>query len=74
MAKRWVFFFGDGRAEGDPERRDVLGGKGASLAAMSRAGLPVPAGFTIAAECCRLFLDSGGRWPEGLKQQVNDHL
>jgi len=74
MAKRWVYFFGNGQAEGDPERKDVLGGKGASLAAMSRAGLPVPPGFTIATECCRLFLDADGQWPEGLKQQVSDHV
>jgi phosphohistidine swiveling domain-containing protein len=73
MAERWVYFFGDGSAEGDPDRRDILGGKGASLAAMTRAGLPVPPGFTISTECCRLFLKDG-TWPEGLAEQVDDAL
>jgi len=71
---RWVYFFGDRSAEGDPGRKDLLGGKGASLAAMSRAGLPVPPGFTISTEVCPLFLEAGGRWPEGLREQVDEHL
>ena len=74
MPTRWVYFFGDGSAEGDPERKDLLGGKGASLAAMCRAGLPVPPGFTISTEACPLFLQAGGRWPEGLREQVAEHL
>jgi pyruvate,water dikinase len=74
MSERMVYFFGDGGAEGDPARKDVLGGKGASLAAMSRAGLPVPPGFTIATGCCLRFLESGGRWPEGLEAQVREYL
>jgi len=73
MAEQWIYFFGDGSAEGDPDRRDILGGKGASLAAMTRAGLPVPPGFTISTECCRLFLQAGA-WPEGLAEQVDDAL
>ena len=71
---RSVFFFGDGQAEGHPDRKDILGGKGASLAAMTRAGLPVPPGFTIAAECCGQFLAAGGTWPDGLQQDVRDAL
>src|SRR5258708_7661048 len=51
MAKN-VFFFGDGRPEGDPKRRDLLGGKGAGLAEMAAMELPVPPGFTISAEVC----------------------
>ncbi len=74
MAGNWVYFFGDGAAEGDPERKDLLGGKGASLAAMSRAGLPVPPGFTISTECCRMFLDAEGRWPDRLEGQVRENL
>ena len=69
----WVYFFGDGVSEGDPQRNDLLGGKGASLAAMTRAGLPVPPGFTIATECCRLFLE-GVAWPAGLEEQVRENL
>ncbi|HUW56573.1 MAG TPA: PEP/pyruvate-binding domain-containing protein [Planctomycetota bacterium] len=70
---KWIFAFGDGGAEGDPERKDVLGGKGASLAAMSRAGLPVPPGFTISVECCRQYHENG-TWPEGLEEEVRDNL
>ena len=72
--KKWVYFFGDGQSEGDPEERDILGGKGAGLAAMSRAGLPVPPGFTISAECCPEIEKSGGKWPEGLEAQVREAL
>ncbi len=58
MAKT-VFFFGDGRAEGDPKRRNLLGGKGAGLAEMTALGLPVPFGFTISTEACHAFARSG---------------
>ena len=74
MPQVWIYYFGDGGADGDPERKDILGGKGASLAAMSRAGLPVPPGFTISTECCKLFLDADGRWPPGLEDEVRDNL
>jgi len=70
MSAQRIYFFGNGGAEGDPARKDLLGGKGASLAAMSKAGLPVPPGFTIATTCCRQFLDNGGQWPEGLMDEV----
>jgi len=71
---KWVYFFGDGESEGDPDRRDILGGKGASLAAMCRAGLPVPPGFTISAELCPIIEERGGEWPEGLEEQVRAAL
>lgn len=71
---RWVYFFGDGSAEGDPARKDLLGGKGASLAAMSRAGLPVPPGFTISVEACELYHRSGGAWPDGLADEVRRYV
>ena len=74
MANRYVYFFGEGGSEGDPARKDLLGGKGASLAAMSRAGLPVPPGFTISAECCPLYLEGDGRWPEGLEEEIRANL
>jgi phosphohistidine swiveling domain-containing protein len=71
---RWIYFFGDGGSEGDPGRKDILGGKGASLAAMSRAGLPVPPGFTISVECCRHYHSSGRAWPAGLEDQLRQYL
>jgi pyruvate, orthophosphate dikinase len=54
-----VFFFGDGKAEGDPKRRDLLGGKGAGLAEMTALGLPVPPGLTLSTELCNKLLEKG---------------
>lgn len=68
--KKWVYFFGAGKAEGDAERRDLLGGKGAGLAEMTRIGLPVPAGFTISTEACDYFYKHGKKYPAELKKQV----
>ena len=59
-----VFFFGDGKAEGDPKRRDLLGGKGAGLAEMTSLGLPVPPGFTISTEECAAYTKHGRLSPE----------
>ena len=56
---KYVYFFGDGHAEGNGKMKDVLGGKGAGLAEMTNAGLPVPPGFTIQTEACREYMRSG---------------
>src|SRR4051795_6243528 len=56
---KYVFFFGGGKAEGDGKMKEVLGGKGAGLAEMTNAGLPVPPGFTIQTEACREFMKMG---------------
>src|SRR5947199_7820549 len=64
-----IFAFGGGTSEGDPARKDLLGGKGASLAAMSRAGFPVPPGFTISAACSD-HVERYGAWPPGLEDDV----
>jgi len=58
---RWVYFFGDGRAEGNARMRDLLGGKGAGIAEMVNAGIPVPPCYTITTEACRQFFEAGGR-------------
>ena len=55
-----VFFFGDGRADGDASMRNLLGGKGANLAEMTRLGMPVPPGFTISTEMCTAYYAQGG--------------
>src|SRR3954453_23091204 len=55
-AVKYVYFFGDGRAEGHGKMKDALGGKGAGLAEMTNAGLPVPPGFTIQTEACREYM------------------
>ena len=61
-------------ADGSSGMRDVLGGKGAELAEMTSIGLPVPDGFTVTTEACRAYLAAGGTWPEGLNDQVSQHL
>ena len=63
---KYVYFFGEGLADGDGTMRDVLGGKGAGLAEMTRAGIPVPPGYTISTAVCRLYLESGGQLPPEL--------
>jgi len=68
--KKWVYFFGAGKSEGDGEWRDLLGGKGAGLAEMTKIGLPVPAGFTISTEACDYFYKHGKKYPAELKKQV----
>ena len=72
--KKWVYFFGAGKAEGDGEWRDLLGGKGAGLAEMTKIGLPVPAGFTISTETCDHFYKNGKKYPAELKKQVLDNV
>ena len=72
--KKRVYFFGAGKSEGDGEWRDLLGGKGAGLAEMTRIGLPVPAGFTISTETCDYFYKNGKKYPSELKKQVIDNV
>src|SRR5438876_11441905 len=69
MEYKWVYDF----AEGSKGMKDLLGGKGANLAEMTNLKLPVPPGFTITTEACRAFLKSG-REPEGLAEEVSEHL
>src|SRR6059058_63591 len=69
-----VYSFGGGTAEGDGKMKDVLGGKGAGLAEMSRAGLPVPAGFTIATSVCNAYFDSGKQIPEAVRNDIGKAL
>jgi pyruvate,orthophosphate dikinase len=71
---KWVYFFGAGKAEGDGTWRDLLGGKGAGLAEMTKIGLPVPAGFTISTEACDYFYKNGKKYPAELKKQVAEHV
>ena len=74
MATKYVYAFGAGSAEGDGSQKDLLGGKGAGLAEMSRLGNPVPPGFTITTEVCAWFEAHGGAYPEGLDREVEQHL
>ncbi|MBN9596567.1 MAG: pyruvate, phosphate dikinase [Afipia sp.] len=74
QAGRWVYTFGDGRAEGKANMRDLLGGKGANLAEMANLGLPVPPGFTIPTSVCTYFYANGKTYPKDLKSQVEKAL
>ena len=69
-AKRYIYAWGGGRAEGDATMRDLLGGKGAGLAEMTNAGLPVPPGFTITTEACNDYFANGEQLPDGLWDDV----
>ena len=71
-AKRYIYAWGGGRAEGNAQMRDLLGGKGAGLAEMTSAGLPVPPGFTITTEACNDYFAAGERLPDGLWDDVLD--
>jgi pyruvate, orthophosphate dikinase len=71
--ERWVYSFGNGRADGSAAMRDILGGKGAGLAEMANLGLPVPPGFTLSAKLCLAYLERG-TFPDGLREEVDRHL
>ncbi|MCR4379213.1 MAG: pyruvate, phosphate dikinase, partial [Rhodospirillales bacterium] len=70
MANKWVYSFGDGKADGSAKLRNLLGGKGSNLHEMSSIGLPVPPGFTITTEVCHHFSDSKGTYPDSLNADV----
>src|SRR4051812_36503756 len=69
-----VYYFGPGKTEGRADMKDLLGGKGANLADMTTAGLPVPAGFTITTETCGEYNDAGQRLPRGLMEEVRANI
>src|SRR5581483_6552227 len=66
MSKKYVYTFANGQAEGNTNMKDLLGGKGANLAEMTNAGLPVPPGFTITTEACNAYYASAEKFPEGM--------
>ena len=74
MPKPWVYFFGNGKADGKSEMKNLLGGKGANLAEMNLLGIPVPPGFTITTEVCTTFYKNNNQYPEGLKEEVEAGL
>ncbi len=71
---KYVYFFGGGKADGNGKMKDDLGGKGAGLAEMTNAGLPVPPGFTIQTEACREYMRSGGKVSPEVTQQMEEAL
>ena len=70
MTRKWVYLF----SEGNKDMRDLLGGKGAGLAEMTNAGLPVPPGFTCTTEACLAYFKEGKRFPEGMWEQVQEAM
>lgn len=71
--EKMVYFFGEGKAEGNITMKKTLGGKGAGLAEMTNIGVPVPPGFTITSQCC-LYYEKHKKYPEGLEDQINENL
>jgi len=71
---KYVYFFGNGKAEGTGTMKDVMGGKGAGLAEMTNAGVPVPPGFTITTETCRIYYENGKKVPESIEKEMQAHL
>jgi pyruvate, orthophosphate dikinase len=74
MAKKYVYFFGNGKAEGNGTQKDLLGGKGAGLAEMSKAGVPVPPGLTITTDVCRYYYANGRKLPKELAAQFKEAM
>ncbi len=74
--KQYVYFYGFGKkhTEGDASMKPILGGKGANLAEMALAGLPVPPGFTISTEACAYYSKNGSKYPPGMVEQVKSQL
>ncbi|HSQ77327.1 MAG TPA: pyruvate, phosphate dikinase, partial [Nitrospirota bacterium] len=72
--KKYIYFFGSGKADGSGNMKDLLGGKGAGLAEMTNAGVPVPPGFTITTEVCNVFYELGKRVPEGLDSEMRGYM
>jgi pyruvate,orthophosphate dikinase len=71
---QYVYFFGGGKADGNKDMKDTLGGKGAGLAEMTNAGVPVPPGFTISTQACNAYYASGGKLPAEVDQQMDAAL
>lgn len=73
-AEKYVYYFGNGKAEGDAGMKNLLGGKGANLCEMVNMGLPVPAGFTLSTEVCTYFYDNDRTYPKSLYSEVEDAI
>ncbi|BCS96198.1 pyruvate, phosphate dikinase [Desulfoluna limicola] len=72
--EKYIYSFNGEETEGDASQMNLLGGKGANLAEMARLGIPVPPGFTITTECCNAYLQSGGDYPKGYADQLEEAL
>ncbi len=68
-AKKFIYFFGNGKADGNRNMKDLLGGKGSGLAEMTNAGLPVPPGFTISTEVCNIYYQEKSKVPPAIDRR-----
>src|SRR3989441_11120384 len=73
-SKKHVYFFGNGKADGNRNMKDLLGGKGYGLAEMTNAGLPVPPGFTISTEVCNIYYEQKGKIPAAIDREIAEHV
>src|SRR3954453_20310576 len=73
-AAKHVYFFGDGKADGNRDMKDLLGGKGSGLAEMTNAGLPVPPGFTISTAVCNIYYEQKRKIPATIDGEIAGHL
>ncbi len=71
---KMVYYFGDGKADGNGNMKDLLGGKGSGLAEMTNTGVPVPPGFTITTDACRLFYENGMKIPKKTEEEIVNHI
>ena len=74
MKKKYIYFFGNGSADGNANMKDLLGGKGANLAEMANLGFPVPSGFTITTEACDAYNKKNKTYPPGLQSEIDKNL
>ena len=73
-SRQYVYFFGNGKADGNRNMKDLLGGKGSGLAEMTNAGLPVPPGFTISTEVCNIYYKEKQKIPAGIDREIVEHV
>src|SRR3954470_20581377 len=72
--RKYVYFFGSGKADGNRNMKDLLGGKGSGLAEMTNAGLPVPPGFTISTEVCNIYYKEKQKIPGAIDKEITEHV
>src|SRR5436190_250887 len=73
-SRKYVYFFGNGKADGNRHMKDLLGGKGSGLAEMTNAGLPVPPGFTISTAVCNIYYQQKGKIPAPIDREIAEHV
>src|SRR5882757_11513720 len=72
--RQYVYFFGNGKADGNRHMKDLVGGKGSGLAEMTNAGLPVPPGFTISTGVCNIYYQEKQRIPGAIDKEIAEHV